>query len=146
MRSLCLLEKMEKKLLKIFLSVMRNKGKQVLADYKNVKRTMAHTSSKCPRNNIFLWMINDFMDKDSICYGGSVTKENSKKSNQRFIHYGGQRNPTGNRNHCSLLPRWRLKRAPSYQQKETWISSVRCLLTSLSKITCHDRNISLRFF
>lgn len=54
MRSLCLLEKMEKKLLKIFLSVMRNKGKQVLADYKNVKRTMAHTSSKCPRNNIFL--------------------------------------------------------------------------------------------
>lgn len=39
------------------------------------------------------------MAKESICYSELFTKENSLKSNQQLIRYGGWRNLMGNRNH-----------------------------------------------
>lgn len=39
------------------------------------------------------------MAKESICYSGLFTKENSLRSNQQLIHYGGWRILMGNRNH-----------------------------------------------
>lgn len=56
-----------KKTTLIFLSVIRKKGKQNYAIH----------SSKCPRNSIFVWRINYFMAKESICYRGLFTEENS---------------------------------------------------------------------
>lgn len=91
---------MEKNSLKDFVHLMGEKGKQVVADYKNPrKRIMPYISSKYPRHSIFVWRRNDFMAKESICYSGLFTKEDSLKSNQQLVHYRGWRNLAGNGKH-----------------------------------------------
>ena len=100
----------KKNYLKDFASVMKEKGKQVVADYKNPKkRIMPYISLKYPRHSIFVLKGNDFMAKESICYSGLFTKEKSLKSNQQLVHYRGWRTLVGNRSHLLTASLMKMK-------------------------------------